>query len=40
MLVTVQLNRIERSGFGRPAFFMPCDPNTAILTGRSNTYPI
>lgn len=23
-----------------PLFFMPCDPNTAISTGRSNTYPI
>lgn len=40
MLVTVQLNRIERSGFGCPAFSMPFGLNTAILTGSSNTYPI
>ena len=40
MLVTVQLNRIERSGFGCPVFSMPFGLNTAIPTGRSNTYPI
>lgn len=39
-VLTVQLNRIERSGFGCPAFSMPFGLNTAIPTGRSNTYPI